>query len=315
MNTSREDFLRNQLEQKKQDLDVVMKALSFPQTPTEQRKLEYQAAQLLKDIEGSEIQINQLSCKQLEDHWNEHFHKINYKDTRSKILNTLNDFSDVSIAALFLIQCYHDYCGEYYITHLKNILDGYGTINRPYHVEFPISPAPSDFIKRLGGSETDNVLEGDTINLIQSLYKSLGNHSILFIQINLDLTKPDNDFLKWLVQDFWCKLIKLCPSGVKVIGVLTIDGDFPNELKDILCCQDQNIFSNEKLLPLPQEQWQEDEVYDWLCRFSLLDKKHNFAEIAKWSSIKVIDNEKCLRSPDIIKSRLFKKMQVAISST
>jgi inactive STAND/Effector-associated domain 9 len=314
MSTSRKDYLQNQLKQKKQDLKQIVTTLSFPQEPVYEGRLKNQAEFLLTEIESLEDQLKQMSFNQSEDHWNKHFYKINYKETNSKILNTLESFSDTSAAALFLIQYYHDYCGEYYITHLKNSLDSYGTINRPYHVEFEISPAPSDFIIRMGGSGADNTLEENTINLIQNLYKSLGNHSILFIQINLDLTKPDNDFLEWLVQDFWCKLIKLCPHGVKVIGVLAMDEDFPEELKDTLCCHDQNTVSNKKLLPLPQEQWQEDEVYNWICRFSLLDRKYNFREIVEWSSIKVNGNERCLRYPNIIKNRLLKRMQVSISS-
>jgi nucleoside phosphorylase len=57
---SRRSFYENQLEQKQQDLEMVMRDLTFPQMAVNQRRLKNQAEQLLLEIEDLEKQLNQL---------------------------------------------------------------------------------------------------------------------------------------------------------------------------------------------------------------------------------------------------------------
>jgi inactive STAND len=318
MSTSRKDFLQNQLKQKKQDLDIVIKAASQPQTPVDGNKLNNQAEHLLTEIEDLEKQLIQLhvSPEHFKEHWDKHIHKINHKKAKAKMCNVFNRFSGGSGAALFLIQDYHKYRGNYCVTHLKEKLNDHGTTNQFYKIVFDIPPAPGDFIKKLGGKELHDTLETNTIALIDELYKSLGRHNILFIEISLDLVKPDNDFLGWLVQDFWCKLISYSSPKVarsKVIGVVTVDENLSVDLRNNLCCNHSSIIRSDRLLPLPQEKWKEDDVYNWLCNFSLLDDNEDIKKLANWVAIENKGNKQYLRNPPDIEDRLLRRLKISVN--
>jgi inactive STAND len=312
MSNSRKEFSRNQLEQAKQDLAIVTRALACPQTPVNEGRLKEQAKQLLTNIEGLEKLY--LSPEDFKDHWDKHIYKINHKKAKAKISNVFSSFSGGSSSALFLIQNYHKYRGNHCVTHLKEKLNDHGTTNKFHKIVFNISPAPGDLIKKLGGRESHNTLEENTAILINELYKSLGRHNILFIEINLDLVKPDNEFLGWLVQDFWDKLINHSSpkvARVKVIGVVTMDEDFSIDLKDDLCCNHSNIIRNDRFLPLPQEKWQRNDVRDWLGNFSLLDNNEDIENIADWVSIEAKGNKKYLRNPHDIEDRLLRRLTIS----
>jgi hypothetical protein len=109
--------------------------------------------------------------------------------------------------------------------------------------------------------------------VLDGLCGSSKGRGILFLDVNLELTTFEDDFLKWVVQDFWCGLIDRLPQlsqhnpYIKLVGVVSIHRRLPKHLADHLCCQRSQL-SHTKLLKLPQERWLEVNIREWLCKSS-----------------------------------------------
>jgi hypothetical protein len=272
---------KRQLEEKMRQLLIAEQERKNASTLLIEDRAKQDIERIIKDVEDLERKISPNSVHQKIRAWEKHVHKVNYKKAQAKIEKVLNNFSDGSGAALFLIQESQRYCGNYYINHLRERLEQRGIIR---HHPVEISPGncatPENFIRNLGEKVNINIsgsLVVDICQLVDTLYDSLGNSSIMFLEIHLDLVAPYDDFLKWLIEDFWCNLAnrriqaKEHNLGLKIVGVVKTNKKISKELSGIICCASQCI-SEDKFLVLGSEKWKKQEVYNWLRDFSCANK-------------------------------------------
>jgi inactive STAND len=254
---------------KRQDLAAVERDLAIPQSQENEDRLKTRAEQLLDEIEADIATLAKYSIQDRRSEWEKNLYRIDHKQARTQIEKILKGFDvDDAWSALFLIQESDVYCGEYCIQHLRDQLEARGVLKH-YHISLLPGDPPSseDFVRHLGGKlqlEITSTLTQDIREIIDLLHSSSEGSSILFLEIHLDLVDPDVDFLKWLVQVFWCKLTSRCKLDMEIVGVVKID----NSLSSYeLCCSDLNTPSDDHFLPLIQEKWKGDEIAQWLKQF------------------------------------------------
>ena len=211
--------------------------------------------------------------------WEEKFPKIDFKNTNKILKSTLDKFEDQEGAALFLLQNSRSMGGHWCIKNIKSQLQGIGKWYSPCEFEFLSHQEanPSDFLNYLAQKfavQPCDQIPTYTERIINNICESLCNGNILFIQIDIyDLNSQDT-FLDWFVQQFWCTLLRRLPEiskkhpSIRFVAVLSIRGSIPKDfLLSDLCCKNYN-FDSKKFLELPLKKWTNEEIKNWLFKFS-----------------------------------------------
>jgi inactive STAND len=259
--------------------------------PTQELRgqLEDRLEQIIKAIENYEQKVDTFgsenNLRMISNHWEHQLHRIDYGSAKEMINKSLKPISEKSGSALFLIQQSREYCSHYCIQHLRNYLEEYGTLNRPYIIEFSHwdSPCPELFLNKLGEElkvEISSVTAIDTEAVIDAFAQVLRQCNILFLQVSLVLVETDDAFLNWFINNFWCALINRLPTlsrhnpCINLIGIVSIGGTLSQGA--IQCgCED-------KIFRLPQEKWQEADILRWLRKFSGVAKSdESFQKLSK----------------------------------
>jgi hypothetical protein len=110
--------------------------------------------------------------------------------------------------------------------------------------------------------------------LIKKIYGSLCGGNVFLIQIEIPYLDAKSTFLDWFVHQFWRPLVRQLPMVritsplVKVFAVITVRGNVDKAcLPEDLCCPKQQ-FHSEKVSKLPLQKWTEEDICNWLVKFS-----------------------------------------------
>jgi hypothetical protein len=128
--------------------------------------------------------------------------------------------------------------------------------------------------------------------LIQKIGDSLQNNSVLFIEINCDITESSEiePLIPWFINNFWqplrTKITELIKDydGIKVVAIIISDillnPQLSTEKLSRYCCDDfHNCFDRDKLIQIPLENWTEEDISNWLIDYvnpSLKKPERNF---------------------------------------
>jgi hypothetical protein len=255
--------------------------------------LSNRAKQLAEQIDKCQREINQF---ELENHqsdtaqvrsmtieWEEKLHKIDHAKSKRMTSAMLQKIEKVpSRSSLFLFQKHGKFLGKRYIEHLKKTIasSDIGHFSQPYRVGIPEGqPTPIEFLNNLGeqlGIEL-SPLQEMTVGLILAQIKSvLKGCNIFFIEVNLPDLDGDCEFVSWFMEEFWGQVIDRMPEfltenkSALFIAVMTVEMDLEKDFLRERSCTPAK-FVDGKFVVLQQEKWKEDDIRDWLRKFSRLD--------------------------------------------
>ncbi len=119
-----------------------------------------------------------------------------------------------------------------------------------------------------------------TIELvINKIGNSLQNNSVLFIEINCDITDPSDidPLIPWFINVFWKPLIEKVNEvakdyeGIKVVAVIISKTSLNSRfLKEELSCyynSKRGVFSRDKLVKIPLGKWGKKDIIEWLGKY------------------------------------------------
>ncbi|WP_178381642.1 hypothetical protein [[Phormidium ambiguum] IAM M-71] len=224
------------------------------------------------------------------NNWQEKFTEIDFSKANLIINNVLNKIKNQEGAALFFLQNSSSMKGDLCIKKLESQLKSMGHWYRPYILAFSpyqkvnqanflnflaenlgIDPYPIDL------SISTSEISLYTNDVIRKICGSLCSGHILFIQVDIYYLNPENQFLNWFLNEFWCPLVRQLPELsqrhrlVRFVAVLAIRGSLPKDcLPSSLYCKKQNL-DREKFLELPLQKWKDKDIENWLINFSGLD--------------------------------------------
>jgi hypothetical protein len=223
--------------------------------------------------------------------WEEHFPKINFSQASRICDSIFNRFEDRGGAVFFLLQNCHPMGGKWCVNKIKASLTEKGILSsREVGFSAWEQPNQTDFIRRLGASLGIEVntarLEQATQAIISKIHESVQEDIIILIEIKIFSIDTENDFLGWLINQFWVPLIRQLPAinqnndlPVKFIAVMTAETTIPtNETSTYLFCE-RGKFNSQKIIELELHNWTEREIKKWLFRFSGLDTQRMEREI------------------------------------
>ena len=152
------------------------------------------------------------------------------------------------------------------------------------------SPVPDTFLKNLAEKLARDLSSSQEANLksvLDGICGSIKGCNILFLHINLEWTEVNGEFMTWIIEHFWCRLIDRLPQlsqynpYIKLVGVVSIDETLPKPTAGSLCCKRSQVEPT-RFQKLPQEKWREKDIHKWLCSFSQLPPDNDrFLQIAQ----------------------------------
>jgi hypothetical protein len=297
------ELLVREISRLEKDLGAVEDELDKPLEAVRRSQYQDQKAKLLIEIEKAEKA--QEECEQCIDPqsafkldiprstpvqyrqfttlWDEHLHKIDHAKSKKMTSVILKQFEKRSSqSSLFLFQKHGKFLGKRYIEHLKKTIasSDIGHFSQPYRVGIPEGqPTPIEFLNNLGeqlGIEL-SPLQEMTVGLILAQIKSvLKGCNIFFIEVNLPDLDGDCEFVSWFMEEFWGQVIDRMPEfltenkSALFIAVMTMEMDLEKDFLRERSCTPAK-FVDGKFVVLQQEKWKEDDIRDWLRKFSRLD--------------------------------------------
>ena len=219
--------------------------------------------------------------------------KIDFKEQVEIVQDIFAEFTEYG-AALFFINDYLKMAGDLFCLELKEILDEETTDLQYYPIEFSIEKTLDEvaFLESLGDYVGLSKIEKTEDYLKKIVGKFLGlieSGSIILIELKkIDLFDDREQFLSWLVNDFWQKLTKKLPlickskdiDEVKFIIVINSDDDIFEECSSQpFFCQNQ-CFNMSKIFAIFLKNWTENEIQVWLKKYPGL-RKNKSIQIAK----------------------------------
>lgn len=292
---SRIEVLENQKKELMGQYAILISQQTNALSDIDKRKLQNQIDELEKEIENLENKIRQLKPVNKDDHqpyrsyhnvWEDKLPQLNFKKSKRIIQDIFSRLEDGGEEqALFLLQRSRTMRGDLCIKHIKLLLQSMdiGDWYPPFEYSFlrhqPSSPEV--FLNALASRFSVESLQADSSKLItlilDKVCKSLvaGNVFLLLVEFSL---RPNDAFLGWFVNEFWCPLVKHLNVHrdehpfIKVVGVLAVRNEISKTCLPIdLCCKKQK-FDSRKILELPLENWSDREIHEWLSKHSKLSE-------------------------------------------
>ncbi|MDE5102816.1 MAG: hypothetical protein O4807_07455 [Trichodesmium sp. St19_bin2] len=115
--------------------------------------------------------------------------------------------------------------------------------------------------------------------VINKIGNSLQNNSVLFIEINCDISQPSDidPLIPWFINVFWKPLrekvneVAKDYEGIKVVAVITsnllLNSRFSNSELSSYYNRKSRIFSRDKLVKIPLEKWKKEDIKKWLTKY------------------------------------------------
>lgn len=297
------ELLAREISRLEKDLGAVENELDKPLEAVRRSQYQDQKAKLLIEIEKAEkaqeeceqcidpqsafkLDISRstpVQFRQFTTPWDEHLHKIDHAKSKKMTSVILKQFEKRSSqTSLFLFQKHGKFLGKRYVEHLKRTIasSDIGHFSQPYRVGIPEGqPTPIEFLNNLGEQLGVELLPTQemTVELILARIKSvLKGCNIFFVEVNLPDLYGNCEFICWFMEEFWGQVIDRMPEflvenrSALFIGVMTIEADLDkNFLKERSCTPTK--FADGKFVVLHQEKWKEEDIRDWMRKFSRLD--------------------------------------------
>ncbi|MEM9275387.1 MAG: hypothetical protein AAGA80_20835, partial [Cyanobacteria bacterium P01_F01_bin.143] len=174
--------------------------------------------------------------------------KIDFKEQVETVKDILDEFTDHG-AAIFFINDYLKMAGDLFSLELKEILKEETTDLQHYPIEASIEKVWNElsFLEKLGDyvGIKDIKTKEELSSIIERLLGLIESGSIILIELKkFDLFDERKQFLSWLVNDFWEKIIVKLPlvcqlkdiDGVKFLIVINSDNDIFEEFSNQPYC-------------------------------------------------------------------------------
>jgi inactive STAND/Effector-associated domain 9 len=246
--------------------------------------LEEEIAEIEKEIRklrSSSNKNDSLQYRTYHIEWKQSLPKIDFKSSKKIIKNIIDKFDNHEAEeVIFLLQDSQSMAGRLLIEDIKlSIEKDIGIYNDVYNFGFLEHQQTSQesFLAFLARMFNIELLES---NIIDEICKQLRGDSIFFATIDIYCLEDQDDFLEWFVQ-FWGKLVERVAVQreeyplIKLIAVISVRGLVPKTcLKEHLFCKEHN-FDGKKILELPLQNWNEDDIWKWLEQHSGLRNTRN----------------------------------------
>ena len=202
-----------------------------------------------------------------------------------QIVNIVNNrFKRDVGAAFFLLEESYSMAGELLIYKIREELQRQTRSIKHIKVEISANNSFDEFglLASIGGylsislSDDNNLI--DCVNLIiQTICQSLQSGSVVFIELKKWNCLPYQDkVLSWFIKDFWCSLINQCQIvatqkqllRIKVVAIIDSESKLAPECKKLPCYCTQDDFTHTKILTLPLNIWQLEDIVTWLEYYS-----------------------------------------------
>jgi hypothetical protein len=204
-------------------------------------------------------------------------YQIDYQDAKENIDRIVGRLRRTPGPALFLLQNEKQVRGDLCLRYLRNRLDELGVGRR----EYPIGALD------VGGQHTDVFtnklaeyleIEDQAQNLlalvVEQICRDAMDCSYCILSVHIRQIDPQNSFLDWFLEKFWSLLVdqleqmqQNAPEAT-IVGILSTDGYLIEQQSAQVSCCDVSE-SSRKFFDLPISAWTEDDIFQWLRRYSL----------------------------------------------
>ena len=293
----RHQILEKRLETLCQDYQSVNNQLATERNPVDKNKMKKQADDIYEEMEKLDRDLRSLELAPLEN-----THKasksdvahiqlelqaklsaIDFKELEEAIRRILRDYGDNGCAALLLFQKSAKMGGEWCAARIRELLSRETNEGQFRHipVEFQ-SRERADamaLLRRLGqdlGVEPADLDEKDfSQRVVQKLCGSLQSGSVVVIECRrCENLYPKPDIFHWILENFWKNLVRQvllkaqeCYE-IKIITLLFVDGSLPEGCLATHHCCSLEQFNKNKLLEIPLMAWTQEDIKEWIARYS-----------------------------------------------
>ncbi|NJM20449.1 MAG: hypothetical protein HC907_17935 [Richelia sp. SM1_7_0] len=287
------DIQRQQLEEELANLTEQYTAVNKQRRQTlderERLLLKKQADDLLEQMQQVEEELGKLENSQ--DNYNQNYRniqenlpQIDFRKAMHIIDIINNQFKRDVGAAFFLLEESYSMAGELLIYKIREELKSKTRNLKHIKVEISSNNSFDEFglLASIGGylsvSLTDDTNLIDCVNLIiQTISQSLQSGSVIFIEIKRwDCFPYQDKILSWFIEDFWCSLIHECQMvatqkqllRIKFIAIIDSESKLAPECKELPFYCTQDDFTHTKILTLPLNIWELEDITTWLEYYS-----------------------------------------------
>ena len=168
---------------------------------------------------------------------------------------------------LFLQKLKHDVVSETYNIHRQSF-NSHRVIYTSGNLE--------GVIQRIAEKFNINKKEMTIELVINKIGDSLQNNSVLFIEIDCDISDPSDidQLIPWFINVFWKPLrekvneVAKDYEGIKVVAViisdLLLNSRFSKEELSCYYNRSKKVFPRDKLVKIPLEKWTKRDIINWL---------------------------------------------------
>lgn len=236
------------------------------------------------DTKLKELENSQNDCNQIYRSIQENLPQIDFRKAMHILDIINNQFKRDVGAAFFLLEDSYSMAGELLIYKIREELKRQTRSIKHIQVEISSNNSFDEFglLASIGGylsiSLTDDSNLIDCVNLIiQTICQSLQSGSVVFIEIKKWNFLPSQDkLLSWFIEDFWCSLIHECQVvatqkqllRIKVVAIIDSESKLAPECKQLPCYCTQDDFTHTKILTLPLNRWELEDITTWLEYYS-----------------------------------------------
>jgi hypothetical protein len=246
------------------------------------QKIALQPSIILPDANKTEQQRQ--VARVSEEIWEQDLHKIDYKESKKRVIPILESLSEDAGEAFLLLHNADSFKGSLCVRFIDREFSERCGSNL-YRLEISLDSDLSSkgfshkLAERLNLRDLipEQYLEQGLTQLSSALSESAG----CFVELNI-LRKIDdkNELLSWLLQDFRAKLMQ-CLNTVRqtqpyfsLVFVISIRGSLPITLEGAVCC-DQVDMATGGFLKLPLENWEKADITRWMSQFSGLPLRYS----------------------------------------
>lgn len=218
--------------------------------------------------------------------WHNYLAQIDYTRATSAFKRVNDHLQLQGGAALLMLQNYKTLGGQWCVEGLRTTLRG----QTAHFRSFPVAIMLGDrldahtFLTRLGShlgcptsTGNDEIALRQMINtVLQALCDSLQSGSVYLIELFLRQTDSlCSYFLPWLIEQFWEPLVVMRWPEVlqknplaKIVLIIEVEPALkPVHVPAALVCRSTS-FDSTRILELPLQKWTQQEIENWLLRFS-----------------------------------------------
>ncbi len=214
--------------------------------------------------------------------WDEHWHKIDFEQVNPIIDQVYARLKHQAGAALFFVDNGEAMAAGLCARHIQAALEArWVRYQKDVTVEFAdgehidaltlLSKLNYHFNINQPPTGTDENVQC----IVDRLCESVMAGNVVFIQLTIGglIDQLPSDFVQWFLEKFWNvlvqKVVKFKKPNVRVIGIIAVQvklsAQLPSEYRASL-----DDVSSTKLIELPLDNWQADQIEAWMLNYSQL---------------------------------------------